>query len=246
MFKKTILTIILVSLVLTSCNNNESNTLNTEEISQIPVGIQQLKSLNISIKEFGQYHNDVLGEFMKQNPKYIITNFEKLVKDLKVTGQKLHGSKYQNLYLIDNEYPLDYNKFTLKAKSEKSFSEMIKGIYIGAVSLKVQNAFDYIVENELTYTGTHNYIEEYISTNNDLSFSDIETLEAFDIFASYSDEYWANYPTNKSGNYSLAKGCNARTQQYIGDAFGLIFSPWGALGMSAAIHILQDGGSHCL
>jgi len=246
MFKKTIVTAILISLVLTSCNKNEGDVLTTEEISQIPVGMQQLKSLNMSAEEFGQYHNDVLGAFMKQNPNYVLTSYQNLVKDLKITGQNLYGSKYQKLYSINDKSPLDYNKFTLRAKSGRPFSEMIKEIYVGTVSVKVQDAFDHIVENKLTYTGTRNYIDKYISTNNDLSKSDVETLKTFDIFARYSNSYWAEYPTNKNAKYLSTKGCNAQTQQYIGDAFGLIFGPWGALGMSAAIHILQDEGSHCL
>jgi len=247
MFRKTILVTVASLFLFASCDQATGDIQNVEELSKIPLGIRQMKSLNYSVDEIGQYHNEVLGAFMKNNPKYELSSFESLISDLKVTGQKLYGQKYQDLLIVDDKYQLQTSSFTLASKGDKSFSEMIKEAYEGMVSIEVQIVLDYIVENELPYESTHSYITDYIKSN-DLSDSDKEVLEAFDIFASYSDKYWAEYPSNSAtGKSTFAKGCTPRSQQYLADGFGfLIGGGLGALGYSAAIHVLQDEGSHCI
>lgn len=223
------------------------NDQNVEDFSKIPFGIQQMKSLNYSADEIGQYHNEVLSAFMKKNAKYELTSYEALISDIQVTGQHLYGQQHQDLLMSDHGPHLQESSFTLTGKGDKSFGEMMKETYIGFVSAEVQTVLDHIVDNELPYGDTHDYITSYIE-GNDISNSDREILEAFDVFASYSDKYWAEYPTNSSsGKSSSAKGCTPRSQQYLADGFGfLIGGGLGALGYSAAIHVLQDEGSHCI
>ncbi|MCR9263149.1 MAG: hypothetical protein NXH86_03275 [Flavobacteriaceae bacterium] len=247
MFGKTILFGLLFSVFI-SCEHATEDVHNTQETNLIPQGIKQLRSLNYPVEEIGRYHNEVLGEFMNKNKKYEFTSFENLLIDLKETSQNLYGQKYHDLIAIDEEYQLKSSSLTLTNKGNNTFSEMIKESYTGMVSFNVQEALDYIVENELTYESTHEYLKGYLSNNNKLSDIDKEILHAFDVFTSYSDEYWADYPSNKiKGKAVHAKGCTPRSQQYLADGFGfLLGGGLGALGYSAAIHILQDEGSHCI
>lgn len=240
-------TILSISFLLLSCDKKEPGFQKIQSTNQIPVGILQLRNLDKSADEIGQFHNDLLEKFMSDNPNYELVSFEKLISDITLSSDFIQSHpNYEMIQLMSVDRPTN-SSFTLTHKGVLTFEDMLKQTYEGSVSQNVKKALDHIVENQLTYVETHQYLTHYLKSNH-LSTSDIEVLSAFDTFSGYSANFWENHSSNSKNKHNLSqKGCNAQTQQYLADGFGfLLGGGLGALGYSAAIHILQDEGQHCI
>lgn len=195
-------------------------------------------------EDYGEFHNDLLGEFMASNySEQQYDSFLELYDVLALINQSSENplseeeiDYYRALVVLHlgNENLTDSNYFDL---TEHAIEE--------CTSSRIQDDLLYLFRN----SSPPNEVKEKIKLlmqRSDLDENDIEILTKFNSVCDASTIFWEDYASTNGTNQRSQSPCDPEDQKVIADIFGTIFGPLGTIDYSWLIHKIQKSrGGGC-
>ncbi len=202
----------------------------------------------ILAKDYGTYHNAVLGAYMDSKKKKGDLAFKKnhdfnallldMAKVIKEEAPELYNEEEIKTSLNRVNLVFGNKEGSLKRSNYFSFMETT---FSELTTPKIEGLLLEVLHNDYEYEEILGKLEGFGSST-ELTVSEQETMLKLTSVLKSSHEYWmAKSPKGTQRIDDDDEQQKMVTQVLLADCFGTIFSGFGGAGMSLAIHLLQDG-----